>query len=237
MPYCPKCDMEFVTGITRCTDCGGELAESKETYRDYGRAEGRMELEGGAGSIHQAPPGPEAADTALPPISDAPSPRAEATVYIRKAQRYEDLKSSVWAFALVGAAFFSASLLAWLGVIHIPIGGPSRLMMQGVMTALGIGCLSVAAITARSARGMAGQAEAEEKSTSALIQWFTGRYRPEDIDRELGAGASGMQPEELALKRFEVIQDLLTTQRDLPDQAYAEMLCEEIYSRLFEGRG
>ena len=30
MPYCPKCDMEFVEGITVCTDCGGPLVESKE---------------------------------------------------------------------------------------------------------------------------------------------------------------------------------------------------------------
>ena len=30
MPYCPKCDMEFVEGMTVCTDCGGPLVESKE---------------------------------------------------------------------------------------------------------------------------------------------------------------------------------------------------------------
>ena len=30
MPYCPKCDMEFIDGITVCSDCGGPLMESKE---------------------------------------------------------------------------------------------------------------------------------------------------------------------------------------------------------------
>lgn len=30
MPYCPKCDMEFVEGIKVCSDCGGPLVESKE---------------------------------------------------------------------------------------------------------------------------------------------------------------------------------------------------------------
>ncbi len=30
MPYCPKCDMEFIDGITICSDCGGQLLESKE---------------------------------------------------------------------------------------------------------------------------------------------------------------------------------------------------------------
>ena len=32
MPYCPKCDMEFVDGITTCSDCGGDLVESQEAY-------------------------------------------------------------------------------------------------------------------------------------------------------------------------------------------------------------
>ena len=31
--YCPKCDMEFVDGITVCTDCGGPLVESQEAAR------------------------------------------------------------------------------------------------------------------------------------------------------------------------------------------------------------
>ena len=30
MPYCPKCDMEFIKGVTVCSDCGGPLFESKE---------------------------------------------------------------------------------------------------------------------------------------------------------------------------------------------------------------
>lgn len=32
MPYCPKCDMEFVDGITTCSDCGGDLVGIKEAY-------------------------------------------------------------------------------------------------------------------------------------------------------------------------------------------------------------
>ncbi len=33
MPYCPKCDMEFVEGVTVCTDCGGPLYESVEAAK------------------------------------------------------------------------------------------------------------------------------------------------------------------------------------------------------------
>ena len=39
MPYCPKCDMEFVEGITVCSDCGGPLVESKEVADAMKKAE------------------------------------------------------------------------------------------------------------------------------------------------------------------------------------------------------
>ena len=39
MPYCPKCDMEFIDGITTCSDCGGELVESKEAAMELKKQE------------------------------------------------------------------------------------------------------------------------------------------------------------------------------------------------------
>ena len=32
MPYCPKCDMEFVDGITTCATAEAILLESQEAY-------------------------------------------------------------------------------------------------------------------------------------------------------------------------------------------------------------
>ena len=43
-----------------------------------------------------------------------------------------------------------------------------------------------------------------------------------------------LEAEEMSLKRFQIIQDLLVTNRDLPDPEYVDSLCEEIYSRLYE---
>ena len=40
--------------------------------------------------------------------------------------------------------------------------------------------------------------------------------------------------EELSLKRFELIQDFLITSRDIPDQAYADSLCEMLYAKLYD---
>ena len=40
--------------------------------------------------------------------------------------------------------------------------------------------------------------------------------------------------EELSLKRFELIQDFLITGRDIPDQSYADSLCETLYAKLYD---
>ena len=33
MPYCPHCDMEFIEGVERCTDCGQKLVASKAAWK------------------------------------------------------------------------------------------------------------------------------------------------------------------------------------------------------------
>ena len=43
-----------------------------------------------------------------------------------------------------------------------------------------------------------------------------------------------LSQEEMSLKRFQIIQDFLVTGKDLPDPAYVDALCEEIYSKIFE---
>ena len=45
MPYCPKCDMEFVEGIKVCSDCGGPLVESKEVAEAMKKKEQEEQLQ------------------------------------------------------------------------------------------------------------------------------------------------------------------------------------------------
>lgn len=234
MPYCPKCDMEFIEGVTVCSDCGGPLYESKEEavaaqkvasaaeqefIQELSQQEdfdgGSLEGDSGAAQIPQKPMRPPAA-------------------YVKKSQKYEDRKSSASAFFLVGGAITVFVILCWTGIITMPMAGFSKYLIQGTLTVMGIGCLIIAVMTLRSAKDMAGEIEEEEKQTAELISWFTETYRKEDIDGRLDAEFAGLSEEEKSLKRFELIQDLLITSKDLPDQSYVDALCEEIYARLFD---
>ena len=57
MPYCPKCDMEFVDGITTCSDCGGDLVESQEAYEAEMREKKKQQqIDAASGRYLQTPP-------------------------------------------------------------------------------------------------------------------------------------------------------------------------------------
>lgn len=230
MPYCPKCDMEFIKGVTICSDCGGPLFESKEEALAVQNASQ-------PGEPDALPPEYLKEDASAEESGELPrqeKPARPPAAYVKKSQKYEDRKSSASAFLLVGGAITIFALLCWAGIFDMPMTGFSKYLIQGTLTVMGIGCLIIAVMTFRSAKAMAGDIEAEEKQTEELISWFLSAYRREDIDGRLDADFSDLSEDERNLKRFELISDLLVTSKDLPDQAYVDALCEEIYSKLFD---
>ena len=266
MPYCPKCDMEFIDGITTCSDCGGPLVESKEVAdamkakeREETLARQRAEYEAmqaayldELGEINEEgnlldTDGAE--DEELSPASpygDTPGlkealrrqssgkVRERTHIYVKKSQQYEDLKSSVWAFLLVGGALLIFSLLCWANIIRLPMAGLSGIISRSVMTLLALGSLAVAFTSSQSAKKVKGQIADEEQVTRQLIGWFTENYSGEQLDVQIQQESGELSPEELSLKRFELIQDTIITNHDISDQAYVDALAEEIYGKLYE---
>ena len=83
---------------------------------------------------------------------------------------------------------------------------------------MGILSIFVAGSSSKSAKTLAPQIEDENRATRDYIQWFQDHYTGEDLDRAID-GADELTPEELSLKRFQLIQYYLITNHDLPDQA------------------
>jgi len=251
MPYCPKCDMEFIDGITTCSDCGGELVESKEAAMELKKQEeearreqmmeemARMSKMAQDGQDSSAEggwtrDGEDYGDADGEAKAEAPeSPIAPARIYVNKEQKYEDLKSSASAFLIVGVILLAAAVVCWSGIISLPLNDVSKIIVQSVITIMGILSIFVAGSSSKSAKTLAPQIEDENKATQELIQWFQDSYTGEQIDNAI-EGAEDLTPEELSLKRFQLIQDYLITSHDLPDQAYVDALSEEIYGKLYE---
>ncbi len=265
MPYCPKCDMEFIDGITVCTDCGGPLAESKEAadamkkLQQEEEAAQKMaeyqkilaEYQALEDAARKGPEGnilPEdldeagemsagaAVDISREAVITARSGRAPARpqVYIKKSQKYEDLKSSASAFLLVGGILTAAAILCWSNVLKLPMNQASRIISQSVITVMGLACLGVAFTSSRSARAMKGEIAQEETATRQLVNWFAENYSKDQLDARILQESGDLAFEELSLKRFDLIQDILVTSHDLPDQSYVDLLAEEIYGKVYE---
>lgn len=226
MPYCPKCDMEFVEGITACTDCGGPLYESEEAYKMKKKEEDTAETFS-SGSLESS---------AI--LSDSPASVQEQElakksyvhpgVYVDAAQRYDDMKSSASAFYLVGGIAAVGSVLCWMSVI------PLTMVAKIALTAIAAGALAVGVKTTLSAKAFLPQVAEERERTENIIRWFLDTYSAQDLERALGSVSRSLSPEELSLKRYELIQDYLITNHDLPDPAYVDSLVEEIYGKLFD---
>ncbi|MEG0216036.1 MAG: hypothetical protein RR685_07880 [Hungatella sp.] len=246
MPYCPKCDMEFIDGITVCSDCGGLLAESEEVARTMQKEEALKKWEAlqvqadlpTQTDLSEIDDTCRLVDTEIPPTPYQQAEKmgrssAAAGVYVKKSQKYEDLKSSASAFLLVGGLLLIFSLLLWTGIVRLPMAGLSKMIFQTTLTGMGILALIVATRTTHSAKALLPQIAEEETATKQLMEWFMGTYDAAALDSSI-EDADLLSSEELSLKRFQIIQDHLITEQDLPNQAYVDALSEELYSRIFE---
>lgn len=229
MPYCPKCDMEFVDGVTECTDCHGPLVESREAAEAMKQAEQAKKEEEMRLRYEEAM---KAEDTEGSDKRQDRKPEA-AKAYVNKEQRYEDMNSSASAFFLIGGALAAATILILAGVIRLPLAGFSKYVFYGLLIFMTVGSFLIAFSSKKSARVLKTEAADEEKETEEILQWFVKTYSGSDLDDQIRMEEETLSDEELSLKRFELIQDYLITGRDLPDQSYVDALCEMIYSRLY----
>ena len=232
MPYCPKCDMAFIDGITVCSDCHGPLVESREAAEAMKKKEQEEAFMRLQEEYEQQKRSVEELKQIYEEEAKArPSRVPEFThAYVSKSQKYDDMKSSASAFLLVGVIFTAFSVLCWIGMIHLPFG----LVGQVSLTALGLISLAIAAKTSMDAKTVRGQISDEEAKTQQVISWFTGKYTGEQLDGQLLADYGELEPEEQSLRRFDLIQDILITNHDLNDPAYVDKLAEDIYGFLYQ---
>lgn len=226
MAYCPKCDMEFVDGITVCTDCGGPLVESKEAAAAIKEEEMKKQEEMLREQYEKLMASEEVREEAKRP--------EPSKAYVDKKQQYEDVSSSASAFFIIGGVLAAASILTLTGILPLPMYGIMKYIFQGMMIVMAIGSLAVAFSSKKSAAVLKAEAVDEKKETEEIVEWFVNTYSADGLDSQITAEEPDLTEEEMSLRRFDLIQDYLVTGRDLPDQSYVDALCDMIYDRIYK---
>ena len=237
MKYCPDCDMEFIDSVQTCTDCGKILVDKDKYFEgkaareaEEAKAEEDRRREMLESMTEEEK---EAMKEAMEEAEQQTRGRhrgaiPEPTVYVTRAERYEDLKSSASAFWIVGAALIILAVAGWAGIL------PVNIILKLMFTVLAAVSLFIAWKTGEDAKTVKGQIKEETEVTEQLIKWFLENYTPEQIDEIITRENGELQDEVLALKRIAFIQDIYITQYDLADQGYVDALAEEVYGQLFE---
>ena len=117
--------------------------------------------------------------------------------------------------------------------MNLPMAGASKVIFQTAITALGLSFLFIGWKTQGSIAEALKKADAEEKRSADVLDWFRKNWTAESIDEKLLAEDPTLEGADLDFKRSAYISDLLITGQDLPDQSYADYLADKIYQELY----
>lgn len=233
--YCPKCDMDFIEGVTVCSDCGSTLVD-KETYfaqkaieEEEAAKKAQEEIEEKKAAIKETIENmtEEDIEAAKERAQSVREMMQEPSVYVNEKDKYSDNQSSAIALLIVGILVAVGAVLMWVGVL--PDLG---IIMKIALTGFAVICLVGAYVSAKNAKKYKGEIANEENKEKEIMDAFLDKYTREDIEMAVPKGDH--TEEELAIERMNYIQDKLSIENDIPDKAYAAMLAENLYDKLFE---
>ena len=232
--YCPKCDMEFVDGITTCTDCGGELVDRavwEQALAIRQKEEAEREAAEQEDKVRQLREKFEnMSEENLQELEEARAAIREMVVepatYKEERDKYTDNKSSASALFFVGLILAVFSILLWTKILNL------GLVITIASTVFAAACLIGAYLTNKHADSMKESIAREEDYRKSVYNAFLEKYSASFIDAHINM--SGLTNEEIALERLNYIQDQLQIDNDIPDKSFAAAIAEDIYTAIYE---
>ncbi len=214
MPWCPNCHTEYKNGVQKCKTCDTELVaqlpehnfETTQKKNDgYAAYEMQKELE--------------------------KLRNAKSSVYVKKADRYEDVGSSAVVFLGFGAIGFLVVLLNILHILNLPffdiinnVSKFSLLLIFAVFFIIGV-------FSWKKAKQLKSQIGEEENITEKINQWMEKKFTREFLEQHTDDSLSN---EINFLNQIGEMKQLLILAFPDVESDYLDMLIEEYYNSHFE---
>ena len=148
-----------------------------------------------------------------------------AKQYIEPQKRYEDHKSTGYIFLVLGVIGLAATVLCWLGILHIPLNHFQLAILFAmfvVFTGLGIWSLKCASEVAKTIT-------LENDHVASMRKWIA-----ENRENFCVSDTAGFSGSEIYFQREQDIHDAILNQFPDIDESLLELLVEETYHELFE---
>lgn len=210
--YCPNCKLQFLDGIETCSECGAslvnELPEGEEVLvPDWDAMD---ETERSFSAHHEA----------------NQLRNAASTVYVKKADKYEDLRSTAVCFTTLGILGIIFAILNFAGVLSIynsPIQLLAMCIVSFIFTAVGISSY----IRSKEIRG---QISEEESLTNSIMAWMEAHITQDFLDSIFDASLS---EEANFLQQSEEIKQRIQQEYAQAADDYLDTLIDEFFNTHF----
>lgn len=206
MPWCPKCNIEYLEGIKECADCGTELVDdaTENQTEEYTNKD--------SNDINS--------------FNDLRA-ASKSSVYVKKADQFKDLLSTGYIFLVVGIGGLIVLLLNILGIFTFYQGYFAWTVM-GILFSI---FLIVGFGTLKHSKQVQGQIAEEDTLTNTINTWLEKTITQEVLDSVIDPN----EVDEINyFKQTEYIKKGILDEFDKDlDDSYVDLLVEEFYNSHF----
>ena len=151
--------------------------------------------------------------------------------YVKKADKYEDVRSSAFTMLIVGMLGIIFVILALTKVINIPFSESTAWLFYSIMSIVFISFAVAGFFSLRKANKLKTEAEIENKVIDEIEKWAKDNISQSVVDSGLDLNES---VEILYFSRAEKIKNTLMHQFEDADEGLIELLTESIYTKIYE---
>ena len=211
MAWCPQCKNEYTEGITTCADCHCDLVDDLEAYEKKLKEEAMLKQE----------------EELFEAKEQLNSLRVkESSIYVKKADKYQDLKFSALSFLIFGIAGTIFVILNFAGTLSLlnTVSAPIMLAVFIIFLVIGI-------VTILKANQIKAQIGEEESFTDQVEQWMKDKFTDDYIKTLL----DDEQTDEINyFNATEEMKKLLAEQYPDLDTNYSDQLIDDCYNDFCE---